>query len=256
MHKNTVKQKLRAGEVVYGTSLEDCLGSEVPLILAKAGLDFFFVDTEHSPADYNQLQALVRTSHYAGITPLLRVAQNRPELITRALDNGAMGVIVPRVADLAAGREALDVMKFPPEGHRGFGLRSINTDVMTGSASDEIAASNRETLAVLMIETVKALDQVEEIVRLPGLDVLFVGPYDLSLALGMIEQFDNPVFLKAIDRVVAAAHAAGIAVGLQTGNMPLLLEARRRGVRFLMYSSDMGMLLSGFQQVLRELKAE
>lgn len=254
MHKNTVKAKLRAGEIVYGTSLEDCLGSEMPLILAKAGLDFFFVDTEHSPADYSQLQALVRTAHYAGITPLLRVAQNRPELITRALDNGAMGIIVPRVADMAGAKEALEVMKFPPEGHRGFGLRSINTDVMQGPAAEEIAACTRETLAVLMIETVSALEQVEKIAKLPGLDVLFIGPYDLSLALGIIEQFDNPIFWKAIGRVVAAANAAGISVGLQTGNMPLFLEARRRGVRFLMYSSDVGILLSGYKQVLSELK--
>ena len=92
MQKNKVKEILRAGKCAYGTSLEDALGSEMPLILAKAGLDFFFVDTEHSPADYFQLQALCRTAHYSGITPLLRVTQNRPELITRALDNGAMGV--------------------------------------------------------------------------------------------------------------------------------------------------------------------
>ncbi len=256
MQKNLVKARLRAGETVYGTSLEDCLGSEIPLILAKAGLDFFFVDTEHSPADYAQLQALVRTAHYAKITPLLRVAQNRPELITRALDNGAMGVIVPRVLDLAGAKEALDVMKFPPEGHRGFGLRSINTDAMMGSAVEEIDACNRETLAVLMIETVSALEQVEEIAKLPGLDVLFIGPYDLTLALGIIEQFENPIFLKAIDRVVAVAKAAGIAVGLQTGSMSLLLEARRRGVRFLMYSSDVGILLSGFKHAMRELKGQ
>ena len=254
MQKNSVKEKLRAGKTVYGTSLEDCLGSEMPLILAKAGLDFFFVDTEHSPADYSQLQAMCRTAHYSGITPLLRVTQNRPELITLALDNGAMGVIVPRVADVAGAREALDMMKFPPEGHRGFGLRTINTDVMQGPAAEEIAASNRETLAVLMIETTTALDQVEEIAKLPGLDVLFIGPYDLSLALGIIEQFDNPIFLKAVDRVVAACKAAGIAAGLQTGSMDLLLEARRRGVRFLIYNSEVGVLLSGYKQAMKDLK--
>ena len=255
MRKNTVKEMLKAGKAVYGTSLEDCLGSEMPVILAKAGLDFFFVDTEHSPADYSAFQALVRTAHCVGIIPLLRVAQNRPELISRALDNGAMGIIVPRVRSLEEAREALDVMKFPPQGHRGFGLRTIVTDVMQGPAAEEIASCNRETLAVLMIETVTALEQVEEIAKLPGLDVLFIGPYDLTLALGIIEQFENPIFLNAIDRVVAACKAAGIATGLQTGSMPLLLEARRRGVRFLMYNSDIGILLSGYKQAMEGLKS-
>jgi 2-keto-3-deoxy-L-rhamnonate aldolase RhmA len=106
-----------------------------------------------------------------------------------------------------------------------------------------------------MIETTAALEQVEEIAKLPGLDVLFIGPYDLSLALGIIEQFDNPIFWNAVDRVVAACKAAGIATGLQTGRMPMLLEARRRGVRFLMYSSDVGILLSGYKQAMSEVKA-
>src|SRR5689334_13482001 len=113
MQKNLVKEKLKAGNCVYGTSLEDCLGSEVPILLAKAGLDFFFIDTEHSPANYAEVQALCRTAHYARIVPLLRVTQNRAELITRALDNGAMGIIVPRVQSLEDARAALDVMKFP-----------------------------------------------------------------------------------------------------------------------------------------------
>jgi 2-keto-3-deoxy-L-rhamnonate aldolase RhmA len=255
MQQNTVKERLKAGKCVYGTSLEDCLGSEMPVILAKAGLDFFFVDTEHSPAGYTEFQALCRTAHYAGIVPLLRVTQNRPELISRALDNGAMGVIVPRVNSAEAAREALDVMKFPPLGHRGFGLRTINTDVMERSAADEIASCNRETLAVLMIESLSGLEDVGEIGRLPGVDVLFIGPYDLSLSLGIVEQFDNPIFWNAVDRVVAACKAAGITAGLQTGRMPLLLEARRRGVRFLMYSSDVGILLSGYKQAMSELKA-
>src|ERR1039458_5434434 len=186
MHKNTVKEMLHAGKCVYGTSLEDCLGSEMPLVLAKAGLDFFFVDTEHSPASYSEFQALARTAHYSGIVPLLRVTQNQPELITRALDNGAMGVIVPRIHSADAAREALDVMKFPPLGHRGFGLRTINTDVMAGPAADEVAESNRETLAILMIESQPGLEHVEEIAKLPELDVLFIGPYDLTLSLGIV----------------------------------------------------------------------
>jgi 2-dehydro-3-deoxyglucarate aldolase/4-hydroxy-2-oxoheptanedioate aldolase len=254
MRKNTVKEMLKAGKCAYGTSLEDCLGSEMPMFLAKAGLDFFFMDTEHTAAGYAEFQALCRTAHFAGIIPLLRVTQNRPELISRALDNGAMGIIVPRIHSVEAAREALDVMKFPPEGHRGFGLRTIVTDVMTGPAAEEVASCNRETLAVLMIESQGGLDHVEEIAKLPGLDALFIGPYDLSLSLGIVEQFDNPIFWTAVDRVGAACQAAGIAAGMQTGRMPMLLEARRRGFRFLMYSSDVGVMFSGFKQAMSELK--
>jgi 2-keto-3-deoxy-L-rhamnonate aldolase RhmA len=256
VRKNKIKELLKAGKCVYGTSLEDCLGSELPVFLAKAGLDFFFVDTEHSPASYAEFQALCRTAHSAGIVPLLRVTQNRPELISRALDHGAMGIIVPRIHCAEAGREALDVMKFPPLGHRGFGLRTIVTDFMTGPAADEVTSCNRETLAVLMIESAAGLDHVEEIAKLPELDALFIGPYDLSLSLGIVEQFDNPIFWNAVDRVGAACKAAGIAAGMQTGRMPMLLEARRRGFRFLMYSSDVGVLFSGFKQAMSELKAE
>jgi 2-keto-3-deoxy-L-rhamnonate aldolase RhmA len=166
-----------------------------------------------------------------------------------------MGVIVPRVHSVQAARDALDVMKFPPLGHRGFGLRTINTDIWEGPAANEVAACNRETMAVLMIESPSGLECVEEMAKLPGLDVLFIGPYDLTLSLGIVEQFDNPIFLNAIDRVVAACKANGIATGLQTGQMPLLLEAKRRGVRFLIYNSDVGILLSGYKQAVNELKA-
>jgi len=254
MRKNTIKAMLKAGKCVYGTALEDCLGSELPVLLAKAGLDFLWVDTEHSPGDYMEFQALCRSAHYAGIIPLLRVTQNRPELISRGLDNGAMGIIVPRIHSVEAAREALDVMKFPPLGHRGFGLRTIVTEVMERPAEDEIASCNQETMAVLMIESREGLDHVEEIARLPGLDVLFVGPYDLTLSLGIVEQFDDPIFWGAGDRVGAACKAAGIAAGIQSNQIPFLLEARRRGVRFLPYSSEVGMIFSGFKQVVRELR--
>ena len=254
MRRNTIKEMLKAGQCVYGTALEDCLEPEMPVLLARAGLDFFFVDTEHSPASYAEIQALCRAAHAVDIVPLARVAENRPELITRTLDVGAMGIIVPRVHSADAGRAALEVMKFPPFGHRGFGLRSIITDLQGKSAAEEIELCNRETLAVLMIESKQGLEHVEEIASLPGVDVLFMGPYDLTLSLGIVEQFDNPIFWNAVDRVIAACRVAGIATGIQTSNMSLLREARKRGARFLLYGSDVAILFAGYKQAMSELK--
>jgi 2-keto-3-deoxy-L-rhamnonate aldolase RhmA len=105
-----------------------------------------------------------------------------------------------------------------------------------------------------MIESKQGLENVEEIASLSSLDVLFVGPYDLTLSLGIVEQFDNPLFWDAIDRVVAACKAAGIATGIQTRNMEILQEARKRGARFLLYGSDTAILFAGFKRVMSELK--
>ncbi len=256
MQRNSVKEQLKAGSCVYGTSLEDCLDPEIAVVLAAAGLDFFFVDTEHCPASYAQIQALCRSGRGSGITPLVRVTQNEPALITRALDVGAMGIIVPRVHTADQARAALDVMKFPPLGHRGFGLRAIVTDLRGGTAKDEVKSANQETLAILMIESKDGLENVEAIAATPGLDVLFIGPYDLSLSLGIVEEFDNPVFWKAVERVIAACQKAGIATGLQSGNMEIVLKARSLGARLLIYGSDVSVLFQGYRDAIARLKAK
>ena len=254
MQRNNVKEQLKAGQCVYGTSLEDCLDPEIAVLLAAAGLDFFFVDTEHCTASYSQIQALCRTGRNAGIIPLVRVTQNEPALITRALDVGAMGIIVPRVHSPEQARAALDVMKFPPLGHRGFGLRSIVTDFQAKSAQEEVDSANHETMAVIMIESQAGLASVEEIARTAGIDVVFIGPYDLSLSLGIVGQFQNPVFMKALERVLRACEEAGVVSGIQSGDVGLLKQARELGARFLMYGSDVSVLLSGYKEALYRLK--
>lgn len=254
MQKNTVKERLKAGECVYGTSLEDCLDPEMAVMLAAAGLDFFFVDTEHSTATYAQIQGLCRAARSASIIPMVRVTENEPHLISRALDVGAMGIIVPRLRSAAEAKAALNVMKFPPFGRRGFGLRGIVTDFRAVPATEQVESANRETLAVLMIETREALECVEDIAALSGLDVLFIGPYDLTLSLGILEQFDNLIFWQAVDRVVQACEKTGVSAGLQSSNMPMLLQCKARGVRFLMYSSDVAVLFKGYKQAAAELR--
>lgn len=245
---------LKAGKCVYGTSLEECLDAEMAVLLGAANLDFFFIDTEHCTASYSQIQMLCRAAAGADITALVRVTQNEPALITRSLDVGAMGVIVPRIHSRAEASSALEVMKFPPLGHRGFGLRGIVTDFQPEPAQKRVESANEQTLSVLMIESRSGLESVDEIAALPNLDVLFVGPYDLTLALGIVEQFDNPIFLNALERVIRACNSSGIAAGIQTGDMDLLTKAREMGARFLMYGSDTFVLLSGYSAAMAKLK--
>jgi 2-keto-3-deoxy-L-rhamnonate aldolase RhmA len=255
MQTNKAKAALKAGECVYGTSLVECLDGEFAVMLAAVGFDLFFVDTEHTITDYREIQSICRAARGAGIVPMVRVTQNEPFLITRALDCGAMGIVVPRVHSAAAARAAVDVMKYTPMGNRGFGMRGAINDYKPGALADELASSNAETLAIVQIESKEALEAVEDIARTPNLDALFVGPYDLSISMGIGEQFSHPDYWKAVDRVIAAAKAAGIAAGLQTPDIAMLREARRRGMRFLLYSSDVGVLFEGYRQGLAAAKA-
>jgi 2-keto-3-deoxy-L-rhamnonate aldolase RhmA len=254
LQKNTVKEKLKAGGTVYGTSLGGCLEPEFSIVLAAAGIEFFFIDTEHSVTTYAQIQGLCRTGRGAGVVPLVRVTTNEPWLISRALDVGAMGIIVPQIKSAEEARLALNALKFPPLGNRGFGLGTIVTDLKGRPAQEEVESANRETLAVMMIESREGLEKVESIAAVPEIDALFVGPYDLSLSLGVLEQFDSPIFMRALEKVINAGAKAGVAVGLQSAQLPLLTRARDLGARFLMYSSDYSILLSGYKEGLTRLK--
>jgi 2-keto-3-deoxy-L-rhamnonate aldolase RhmA len=255
LQKNTIKERLKSGGVVYGTSLGGCLEPEISIVLAAAGADFFFIDTEHSTTTYAQVQGLCRTARGAGVIPLVRVTQNESSLISRALDVGAMGIIVPRVHSAAEARAAMDALKFPPLGHRGYGLGTIVTDLKGNSAQEEVTSANRETMAIMMIESQEGLRGVEEIAAVPEVDALFVGPYDLSLSLGILGQFDNPVFWKALEKVINAGTKTGVAVGLQSNDMALLARTREMGARFIIYSSDYSVLLSGYKEGISQLKS-
>jgi 2-keto-3-deoxy-L-rhamnonate aldolase RhmA len=256
MQKNSALQKLRAGECVYGTSIEYCLDPEISILLAKAGLDLFFIDTEHQAASYADMRAICRTARDFGIPPLVRVTQGEPALITRALDCGAMGVVVPRVHSPAEASAAVRAMKYIPEGNRGFGMHSIMTNFEWDDPVKMMAEANLNTMAVLQVESKEALASVDAIAATPGLDVLFLGPYDLSISMGIAEQFHTPPFYEAIDRVVAACRRNNIAAGIQTGDIRLMREARRRGMRFLLWAGDFAVLFGAYRDKLAEMKAE
>ncbi len=166
-----------------------------------------------------------------------------------------MGIIVPRVNSAAEAQAAIAAMKFPPIGRRGYGLGSIVTDLKGRPAQDEISSANRETLVVMMVESREGLAAVDEIAAVPEVDVLFIGPYDLSLSLGIVEQFENPVYIKSLERIIDSGHKAGVAVGLQSGNPGVLKRARDLGARFLICGSESSVLLEGYRKTLATMKS-
>lgn len=253
MQTNTIKQKLKAGGSVLGTCVTDHVSPEIVTIFKAAGLDFFFIDTEHSVPSYRDVQTLVRVGRGAGVIPLVRVTQSEYFLIARLLDVGAMGIIAPRIGSVEEARRVVDAMKFTPEGNRGYGLRGIINDYQYAGARAEMDSANRETTVVLQVESKECLDAVFEIAAVPGADAMMIGPFDLSISLGIPGQFDDPVFWKAVDRVVEACDKAGIAPGIHLASPAQLKKAADRGARFLVCGSDASVLLSGYRSMAQEM---
>lgn len=248
MKTNHVKHKLAEGGVVLGTCLTDYVSAEAPALISAAGLDFFFVDTEHAPTTYRDIQTLVRAAKQFDVTVLVRVTQAEYPLIARALDCGAMGIIAPRTQSVEEAQSIVSAMKFPPKGNRGYGLRSIVTDMDFQGAENEMASSDGESLCIVQMETQSCVDQIEEIVAVDGVDATMVGPFDLSVSLGIPGQFDSPIFWKAFDKMVAACDKAGVAPGVHFGNAELLQRAKDHGARFLVFGTDVSILLAGWKQ--------
>jgi 2-dehydro-3-deoxyglucarate aldolase/4-hydroxy-2-oxoheptanedioate aldolase len=253
MQNNSIKHKLKAGAQVLGTCVTDHVSPEIVTIFKAAGLDFFFIDTEHSVPSYRDVQNLVRVGRSFDVIPLVRVTQTEGYLISRLLDVGAMGIIAPRISSVEEARRVVSAMKFPPEGSRGYGLRGIINDYQFQGARAEMESANRETLVILQIETRECLEAIDEIAAVPGVDAFMIGPFDLSIALGIPGEFDHPVFWKAVERMVEASNRAGVAPGIHFLQPAQVKRAADLGCRFLVCGSDSAILLAGFRGVVQQV---
>jgi 4-hydroxy-2-oxoheptanedioate aldolase len=255
MTPNRAKARLREGGIAVGTMISESRTEEIGYLLAAAGFDFVVIDTEHASANWETVQTISRAARAAGIAPLVRVTDTLYSLIARALDAGALGVMVPHVETAAAAREIVRCVKYPPEGERGFGLRPAVTDYGQVSAAQAVAWSNAETLIFAQIESGRALDNLDDIAAVPGIDVLLVGPNDLALALGVPGDLMHEKMQQAYRRVAEVAARHGIVGGLHPGDLKVVECGCTAGMRCLMYSSDVRMLLGAARQAVQGLRA-
>ncbi|MEM7078249.1 MAG: aldolase/citrate lyase family protein [Pseudomonadota bacterium] len=207
---NRVKDLLRAGEVVVGTTAG--VGSEVRF-LANSGFDFLLFDTQHSPDELKQLGAPLAAMRRREAIPIVRVGDLRPDQICYALDAGAKGVIVPMVNTKAQMLDMIKWCKYPFEGERSSaGVRGEWGEY--DSYRDYMDAVNEQLLIIPMIETVEAMDNLTDILSVPGIDVLLIGPSDLSINLDVPLDYENPKYHDALDTIAAACKAADVVPGV------------------------------------------
>ena len=244
-----LRRRIHAGETLFGTFLG--LGSVVAAELcARAGFDWVIVDLEHGSATEADLLPSLLAISTTPTTPLVRPQSAERLRIGRALDHGAHGLMIPRVDVPEQAREAISFMRYPPDGVRGVALSTRGAGLGERRHA-EVRMINEHLVGIIQIESLSALEHAAEIAAIDGVDVLFVGPADLSHSLGIPGQFDDPAYLTAVKRVVAAAEAEGKATGILLREAAAMQRHLDLGFRFIGLGSDGAFITDGARAVLR-----
>jgi 2-keto-3-deoxy-L-rhamnonate aldolase RhmA len=214
-------------------------------ILKSAGMDFAFFDMEHSGFSYETLKSAVRYFEAAGIPTITRVPALENDMLARACDMGAEGLLAPMISTPAQAKAMVDSVKYYPAGKRGVGLQMAHDNYRAAPVAEALNAANERTAVVCLIETAEGAENVDTIAAVPGVDGLWVGHFDLSVSLGIPGEFSNPVFLAAVDRIIAAAKKHNRFLGRLVPNVEQGITFYKQGFDFICYSGDIWVLRDG-----------
>ena len=247
---NPIKEQLSRNELAYAFTIKLCRSIEVVQMAKQAGYSGILIDLEHSPLSVEQTGQICIAALTAGICPIVRVPQLERHWISRTLDLGALGILVPHVKTVEDAKLIVDYSRFQPIGSRSAvaGLPHLGYQSFPTSVANE--ACNRATLVMVMIETCEALENVEEIAKVPGVDQLLIGTNDLTAELGIPGQYDDPKLEQAYQRVIEAAKKNNLSVGIGgLASRPDLVEKfAKMGARFVMAGTDQVLLMAAAKQ--------
>ena len=251
---NRIRQKLSAGQTVIGTMLVEIRQPGIMTLLANAGFDFVLIDNEHGPFSVETIADLSRAARDAGVTPIVRIPELSYAHVAQSLDGGAQGIMLPRVIERAQVEECVRYMKYAPEGKRGAVLGRGHLAFKAGPLAETLAAMNRETFLVVQIETAEAVERLEEILAVPGVDAALIGPTDLSFALGVPGRMEDPKLVAAIEKTLAACLARKVIPAIHTNDAGMTAKWAGRGMRLVSINSEAGLLVAGASQAIKTIR--
>lgn len=232
-----LKNNFRRKKLSFGSWITFCDGSVVE-IMAKSGFDWLAIDMEHSPLSFQDVQNSVRIIELCGVVPLVRIEQNDQNIIKRVMDTGAHGVIVPMVNTKGDAEKAVNAVKYPPKGFRGVGLSRANGYGSNFSGYKKWLENN--SIVVVQIEHIQAVENLSEILKVKGVDAFIVGPYDLSGSMGIPGDFDHPDMKKAMKEIKMVGDCLRVPLGYHVvhPSVKSLKEKIKEGYTFLAYGTD------------------
>jgi len=251
MRENPIKHKLASGGTALGSMIFEFFTPGMPRLLKNAGAEYAMYCMEHTGASYETLKPQFALCRALGVVPLARVPGTEYDFIARALDCGALGVMVPLVDTAQQAEFIVSCTRYPPAGgRRGAAFGFAHDDFEGGDVVAKMKMIHERTLVIAMIETKSGLENVDAIAAVPGVDVLWLGHFDLSNFLGIPGQFSSPVFQDAIRRIVGAAKKHGKAAGYMAASAALGKEYLAHGFRMIATGTDQGMLQEAIRGTL------
>ncbi|MBA7536066.1 5-keto-4-deoxy-D-glucarate aldolase [subsurface metagenome] len=253
MKKNYLKKALQDGKVVFGPFLK-FTDPAVVEIMGFAGFDFVIIDEEHGPISMESAQNMIRAAESVNITPVIRVSNNDEALILRALDIGAQGIEIPQINSKSDAVRAVKSVKYSPRGERGVCryVRVANYSSMDKSKYFESA--NKETMIIAHIEGVQGINNLDEILSVSEIDVVFIGPYDLSQSLGILGQVKHPLVIEKMKEVVSKCKESKVAAGTFADDIETAKTWISLGIQYMSFSVDVGILYNASKNIINKLK--
>lgn len=222
-------------------------------VMGYSGFDFVILDLEHGPNSVETMQNLIRAAQISGLMPIVRVKENLPNVIGEALDIGAGGIQVPQITSAEQARAVVRQARFAPLGERGV-CRFVRAAGYSSLERRRYFAESNRTVIILQLEGLEAIENLDEIMRVEGVDVLFIGPYDLSQSLGIPGEIDHPAVREKMAEILERGKRRGVKIGIFADTPENALLWRNLGVRYLSYSVDVGLFYESNVALLSRIK--
>ena len=250
--KKSLKRRMDEGEVLFGTFYK-FNNAHLTEMLGLSGFDFIIIDGEHSTFSYSEMQDTVRVANGVGMDAVIRIPSGQDEHVLHACDLGAQGVQIPSLRNVEDAYRAADQMRFYPVGHRGFALTTRAARYTFSDPQEFMEYSNKELLCVIMVEQLEMIKQLKELCALPTVDVLFIGPGDLSQAIGKPGQTGCEEVIKLEKEIASTGLAYGKKVGMYCGTMTDVNNAINWGIQYIAFSAELNMIANKFRDTVEAL---
>ena len=255
MKPNQVKRALQQGQVQIGTWVTTLRNPHLPQILRSAGFDFIYVDMEHSDFSIETVGDLCAAALAHGLVPIVRPPAKEAHLLTRPLEVGAMGLLLPHVDTAQEAQEAVRAVKFPPLGQRGFNVRTVHTAFLGADPKAYARAANEETLLIVQIESRRGVRNLDAILAVDGVDGAVIGRGDLSADLGVMGEWDHPEVIRGVETMIRACGRRKKIPGLLVPDVRGAEYWIGKGIRLVPYSNEVTLLMTAAAAGIKAIRA-